>query len=420
MAPAHWPAALSWKGSRTMTFDGISRDYIMLAFAIERHFPGFIDSYFGPEALKAVADEAPDGEPVSLVERARALDERVKDAGLDEDRKAYLRAQIKAMETVSRKLAGEPLSYLEEVEGCFDITPERTPESMFDAAIAELDGLLPGEGSVADRMTAWRKRSVVPVATARILIDMILAETRRRTEALVDLPEEESVEIVFVRDQPWSGYNWYLGDARSRVEINTDLPIHASDLVGLVAHEAYPGHHTEHSLKDRLLYQEQGRAEMAVQLINTPECVIHEGIATLAESIIFPGAEATQWKAEVLYPAAGITGDPEREAAIEGASRRLRAVGGNAALLRHVDGASEDEVVAYLVRYSLRPAEEARHRLRFIDDPLWRPYIFTYHVGRDLLTAWLAGFPSEQRTGQFVRLLTSSVTPSMLRAQVPE
>ena len=50
-----------------------------------------------------------------------------------------------------------------------------------------------------------------------------------------------------VQDQPWSGYNWYLGNGRSRVDLNTDLPIYAYLLTDLLTHEGYPGHHTEHA-----------------------------------------------------------------------------------------------------------------------------------------------------------------------------
>jgi hypothetical protein len=86
--------------------------------------------------------------------------------------------------------------------------------------------------------------------------------------------------------------------------------------------------------------------------------------------------------------------------------------------MRHVDGASTDEIVAYLMTYSLRTEEEARHRLRFIDDPLWRPYIFTYHVGRDLLGRWLDQAPAEDRLARYRQLLTEQVTPSGIRGQL--
>jgi hypothetical protein len=400
--------------------DPISSEYLSLSFAIDRRFPGFIDAYFGPPEIREAAQVKAYSDPEELLKRATALADVVAAGPYPDSRKGFLLAQIRAMAMISRRLTGQPVDYVDEVRACFDIEPAYSPESVFDTAIAELNELLPGEGDVRERMIAWRDGYVVTPETARRLIDLIEAETRRRTETFVQLPPGDGVEIAFVYDKPWSGYNWYLGDYRSRVDVNTDLPIHAQDLTGLIAHEAYPGHHTEHALKEQVLYREHGYGEHAIQLINTPECVISEGIATLAESIVFPGEEGPRWQADTLYPAAGIAGDPVREARIAKARTALRAVGGNAALRLHAEGQSEDEVIAYLMRYGLASEQEARQRFRFIADPLWRPYIFTYHVGRDLLSRWLDLAPPEERRARFRSLLTEQVTPSQIAAQIEE
>jgi hypothetical protein len=403
-----------------MPLDDLSREYVSLSFAIERRFPGFVDAYFGPSEVKEEALAGPESDPADLLARAHELVSAIAAADLIDSRRGFLNAQVGAMVTICRKLAGEPIAYLDEVRTLFDVEPAFTHEAAFDAAIAELDELLPGEGDVRERMIAWRTRYVVDAETARRMIDLIVAETRRRTADFVALPPGEDVEITFVRDKPWSGYNWYLGDYRSRVEVNTDLPIYAHGLIALIAHEGYPGHHTEHALKEQILYRDHGYGEHAIQLINTPECVIAEGIATLAESIVFPDGEGARWQAEHLYPLAGITGDPEREARIARAQTVLRAVGGNAALLHYQEGRSGEEVLAYLMRYALRPENEARQSLRFIADPLWRAYTFTYHVGRDLLGRWLDLAPQPERRSRFLLLLVGQVTPSHVQRWIAD
>ncbi|MCC6791549.1 MAG: hypothetical protein IT336_07695 [Thermomicrobiales bacterium] len=398
--------------------DPISREYLSLSFAIERLFPGFVDAYFGPPEIQEAAQSGAHPDPEELLARATSLGDDVAAGSYPETRKAFLLAQIGAMATICRRLADQPIDYVDEVRSCLDIEPAYTPESVFEAAITELNELLPGEGDVRERMIEWRANYVVGTEAAGVLIGLIEAETRRRTEAFVQLPPGDGFEVAFVADKPWSGYNWYLGDYRSRVDVNTDLPIHAHELTALIAHEGYPGHHTEHALKEQVLYHERGYGEHAIQLINTPECVISEGIATLAEGIVFPGDEGARWQAATLYPAAGIAGDPDREERIAKARTALRAVGGNAALRLHAEGQSEDEVVDYLMRYGLRSEREARQSLRFIADPLWRPYIFTYHVGRDLLGAWLNRAPADERRARFAWLLTEQTTPSQIAAQV--
>jgi hypothetical protein len=275
-------------------------------------------------------------------------------------------------------------------------------------------------------MIAWREQFEVPVETARLMIEAVADETRKRASVFAPLPDGEGIEISMVSNKPWSGYNWYLGGCRSLIEINTDLPIQASRLLDLVSHEGYPGHHTEHAIKEQRLFREQGYGEHSIQLINTPECVISEGIATLAESIIFTAEESAEWRREHLYRMAGIDVDPAREMQVMEAQRALKSLAGNAALLLHEEGVAHEDVVEYFARYGLESPERARHRLSFIADPLWRAYVFTYHVGYDLLGSWL-NLPAEdgesgdavlRRLERFARLLADQVTPSAIQSEV--
>ena len=203
-------------------------------------------------------------------------------------------------------------------------------------------------------------------------------------------PQDESIEIRMVQDQPWSGYNWYLGNGRSRVDLNTDLPIYAYRLTDLLAHEGYPGHHTEHALKERL-YTEQGLGEHALQLINTP------GVRDLGGDRHRRGEDAVRstrsWSAFGASASTRLPGSPAIPSAKSPSAPRSESCARFRATRRcllHEEGRDPEEVVAYLQRYALSTEAEARQRLRFIADPLWRAYIFTYHVGYELISA-LAG-----------------------------
>ena len=118
----------------------------------------------------------------------------------------------------------------------------------------------------------------------------------------------------------------------------------------------------------------------------------------------------------MLYPALGIQGDPQREERIDALFGQLRAVAGNAAILRHEQDAGESEIVDYLQKWELVDKERAERRFRFIDDPLWRPYIFTYFAGRDLVRDYLGSGPRPEQVERFRFALTEQITPSWLRA----
>ncbi len=208
------------------------------------------------------------------------------------------------------------------------------------------------------------------------------AEARRRTQAFVNLPAGEGIEMQTVSDQVFIGENWYLGNYRSRVELNTDLPTDLNGLMDFMCHECYPGHHTEFVLKEQRLFRERGYLEQAIFPIIGPQSVISEGIASSACEMIFTPEEAEQWLAEHMYPEAGIEPDSIDMAKLRKAMELLDyPVWGNAAFLLH-EGRSDQEVVQYLIKYLMIPDEAALRFLEYLKVPFQEAYIFTYFYGR--------------------------------------
>jgi hypothetical protein len=86
-------------------------------------------------------------------------------------------------------------------------------------------------------------------------------------------------------------------------------------------------------------------------------------------------------------------------------------VNGNAALMLHEDGVSEEEARGYLMRWALSSEKRAAHNVRFMTDPVWRSYMTLYADGRRLCHDWVAGDPA-----RFRRLLTEQLAPADLLA----
>ena len=139
----------------------------------------------------------------------------------------------------------------------------------------------PGRRSLADRLAAEDAAWTVDPARVSAVVDRLVPRFRDRAGALFGLPAAEALRVSFVHDQPWSGYNWYDGGYRSRVDFNLDLPVRLPTFVGVVAHETFPGHHLEHAMKERVLVEELGYLEASILLINTPECLLSEGLANV-------------------------------------------------------------------------------------------------------------------------------------------
>jgi hypothetical protein len=382
----------------------LAERYIQLAHGIQEYFPGYIDAYFGPAELKNVGKSS----LAELVTTANALPEDAKDA------LPWFQAQVASMQTVLAKLSGQTISYLEEVKRVYDIEPQHTPEERFEKARTTLDDLLEGSGDLLERLESFRECFVIPTETLPQVIEYINSELRLRTKKLCALPDEETFTIELVKNKPWGAYNWYAGNYRSRIDINMDLPKHLHGLPHLLAHEGYPGHHTEHVLKERHLYRGQGKLEHTIFLINSPEAVQAEGIAENALEQVMTEAEVTDLLVELL-PVSKVRAskeDVERMLEVTKASETLSEVVSNAALLLYEQKASSHDVLAYLQRYSLDSLARNQKSLEFLQDPTSASYTFTYTVGKELVSQVL-------KTGEardvFKQLLLEAYTPSMMR-----
>jgi hypothetical protein len=406
--------------------DPIARDYLLLALRLDQRIPGLVDGYFGPADLKAQVDTEQFRAPPALVAEASALLGRLEEEVADPTRRAWLRVQLIALDTHARVLAGEQPPYLDLVRRCFDAEPVRRGDAAFASAAAELDRLLPGSAPLRDRLAAWDARTIVPVDRLESIVEWLVGVARERSVALFGAPDGESLRVSLVTGQPWSGYNWYDGGRRSRVDINTDLPVRVSDLIGLVTHETYPGHHLEHAWHEAVRVDQRAELEASALLINTPECLISEGLAEVGRRFAVPPSSEPDLVVE-LFDRSGLgpRSDPATRSAMAEQAVRIRAARAglgpaavDAALMVHVDGLDRAVVRSWLERVALMTPERAEKRLDFIEHPLWRTYVFVYTEGAALLERWLAAVPAEGAAARFRRLLVEPLTPSAIVAEL--
>jgi hypothetical protein len=389
--------------------DGPVGTYLELGLRLGRHLDGMVDAYFGPVDLAARIDDEPPRPLPALVADARSLVAAL-DAGdgdLDATRRRWLRAQSAGLHTAARKLAGDDVSFVDEVESCYGVRPTFVDHDVLAAAHDRLDDVLPGSGPLAERYDAWRTSHLVTAEQLTAAVHTLAEAFRERTATAFGLPDGEHVAFELVSDEPWSGFNYYEGDLRSRVAINTDLPVSSTAIGHLIAHEAYPGHHTEHCRKEVGLVRRRDQLEETIFLVGTPQCLMAEGLAdTALEALLGPSPEPLL--AELLHPL-GIRYDTEVVAAVAVAGQALSAVRGNAALLLHDLGRPEEDAVAELERWGLQSHERATKAIGFLTHPTWRSYIFCYVAGHPLCRDFVAGDPA-----RFERLLTEQLIPADL------
>jgi hypothetical protein len=397
--------------------DALVREYLLLGLRFDRIESGYVDSFTGDPALRQTVSAEPAPAPADLVRQARRLIAALPDVphrnGFDQQRADYVGAHLRALECAGRKFAGEDIGFVDEVHDYFDVRISKGEPETYRQAHARLDEVLGGNGPLADRMDAHRIGEEIPPERLAECIEAFSSALRDRVRADYPLPDAETVEYQVVTDKPWSGFNYYLGDYRSTVAVNADIKQLMSNLPRLVAHESYPGHHTEHCRKEVGLVNRKGQAEQTIFLVNTPQCLIAEGLADLAlYAAIGPGWG--RWAGEI-YADLGLRFDGERAEALSEASAALAGVRQDAALMLHDEHRDADEVADFLRRWLLVNDTRARQMLRFLSSPLWRAYTSTYVEGYRLLRGWLDDRPAEMSVVErFGRLLDEPLIPSAL------
>ncbi|NYH80195.1 hypothetical protein FHR84_003544 [Actinopolyspora biskrensis] len=383
-------------------------EYLKLGLRFGRISPGFVHGYTGDSRLPAEVRAEPPPAYADLAAQARRLHRLVRSCELGTARREFLLGQLAALDCAARVLAGERIPFGARLRLCFQTEAATGDGDGYERAHSELDGVLPPGGSLAERMADFRKRDRIPRRLVpdcvRALAESLRVETRNR----FGLPAHETATYRFVEDASFSGLQRCLGNRRSRVSISLAAPHRLGTLPRLLAHETYPGHHTQ--------YCRAGFPEQAIALANTPQCVVAEGLAELGLDVLI-GRGWGSWARRVL---SGICGIPHGELAerVDDAQRKLAGVRRDAALMLHEHGADPARVRAYLRHWLLLDEDRCESLFRLLENPRAGAYSVLYPAGTDLVGSWVTAEGDAGRSRRYLRLLEEPFAPRTLRKGV--
>lgn len=403
---------------QTSAMDTMAERYVKLVLALGQHDADYVDAYYGPSEWKADVERRKPALTTIDKDAEQLLGElaQLKPTGdeLARLRHQYVRRQLEALRARVRMLSGAKLSFDEESRALYDAVAPTHPESYFQAIVNELEPLLPGSGTLIERYDAFRKDFIVAPGRLDAVFDKAIAECRTRTLKHVTLPATESFTVEYVTNKSWSGYNWYQGNFRSLIQVNTDLPIYIDRAVDLACHEGYPGHHVYNVLLEKHLVRDRGWQEYTVYPLFSPQSLIAEGTANYGIDVAFPGSDRLEFERTVLFPLAGLNQARAAEYdKVQTLVERL-AYAGNEAARRYLNGEIDRATAAaWLVRYAMMSAPRAEQRVRFMDQ--YRSYVINYNLGKDLVKQHVeASAGTGDRWQEFVKLLSSPRLPSGL------
>jgi hypothetical protein len=308
------------------------------------------------------------GRPLDLVDWSAAADAvaALQDhvpAVQDPIRRTFLRDTLVSLGTfVAWQSGTDNLSFRERASRLLGLT------------IAPLDtlGLLRRTllNSVGDSVLDWEQRRALDLDDVPRTFERFAAEAYDRARRTVgNLPRRPLMRLELVRDVPYTGYCDYLANT---MRMNADQTFTPERLKLLVLHEAYPGHDYHLWRREHEVHQGQQPVDSLLVITNTPSSSLFEGIGD-------NGAAFLEW----LEPTEQLHFDL-------GKLRSAACV--NACLMLHEDNATPKRVREFLIDEGCAAPTWASTRLRFMQDPLRAPFVFSYYLGyrvvADASSAW--------------------------------
>jgi hypothetical protein len=406
----------------------VAERYVRLVLALGAHDADYVDAYYGPpEWRKQVESEKlPLPEIDKRAEALRAdLAKAPTTPAVKDDlelwrlRLQYLDRQLAALRSRVAMLQGTRLTFDEESRALYDAVAPRYTEASFEAVIAKLAAQLPGQGPLIQRYEKFKSAFVIPRERLDQVFRTAIRACRDRTVTYVDLPPAESFTVEYVTGKSWSGYNWYQGNYKSLIQVNTDLPIYIDRAVDLACHEGYPGHHVYNVLLEKNLVRDRGWVEFTVYPLFSPQSLIAEGTANYGIEVAFSKEDRLAFERDVLFPLARLDASRTKEYYDTLALVDQLSYAGNEAARQYLDGKIDAKAAAdWLERYAMMPRARAEQRVKFFDQ--YRSYVINYNLGKDLVRTFIErrirnDAAPARRWREFAALLSSPRLPSGLK-----
>mgnify|MGYP005813305083 CR=1 FL=1 len=397
-----------------------AKQYVQLVLALGNHDAAYVDAYYGPEYLLKISKKNPMGLD-KIIAVSKLLQEVLAREKSDDEmvglRISYLKTQLNALTAKAQMLTGDSdFDFDQESKALYDTQAPKIELAEFEKTLTKLEKILPGDDALSERVEEFKSQFVIPQDKLKIVFDAAIKACRERTKPFVELLENENFTLEFVKDKPWSGYNWYKGKAFSLIQVNIELPIDISRAVDLGCHEGYPGHHTYNSLLESNLYIKRGWIEYSVYPLYSPQSLIAEGSANYGIEMAFPGNEKLEFEKKVLYPLAGL--NPDSAAQYKQVTQmlsKLNYAGNEVARLYRNKKIDAEKAQKMLQKYALMSAKKAKQRVRFIDT--YGAYVINYNWGKDMVKQWVEAGDDQSKKGRwkrFAKLLSTPRLPSTL------
>ncbi len=186
-------------------------------------------------------------ESIKLAECLRAYQKIAADVN-EEMRCTYLLEHTENLITRTRVLLGEKMSYDEMTAGCYGLITPAFDYSKFDGILSQLDQVLPSGGTLAERISDFRRKTLIPRSGLPAAMNMAVRFFHDSAVKNMGLRDENMPRLRY-RDlhgtefrQTLFGYDYDRFDWERTTAL--DFPYDLDTLISVSCHETDPGHLT--------------------------------------------------------------------------------------------------------------------------------------------------------------------------------
>ena len=282
-------------------------------------------------------------------------------------RRDWIEDHLPTLRALSRFVRGRMLPLPHQIRDFYGLPPKGAKEQELEDRREDIRRMLHvgADDGLRAAVANWEAAHRVDREAVLLRMDRYLQAARTGARRMFELPREESVRLVGVRDMRTHGYCWYTRDFQADIKINLRVPWTSPALRDMAAHEAYPGHHVHQATREWEYLHGDFPREAAVSMAFCPMGPVEEG---LAEN----GMRFIHW-------------DRTREDRLTILLNRLRwGTEVNLAWMVH-KGEPRRELLRYAMHSGLVDAEQAVQDVGYATNRGWASYAFCYWFGTSLI-----------------------------------
>lgn len=315
----------------------------------------------------------------------------------------YLRGMVDAFQMNARVLSGEQIPMKDAIAVMQQVTLAPMPQKKMDDLtnkVTEGLGKRGYKGTIGEQVQSWLGDTALKPEEVTATAKRFLDRAKNATLKLVtDLPEGDGIDDVYaIRNVFWSGLSQYLGDYRGDLTFNIDRPWSLPTFGNVLCHEGYPGHQTFYCHWDDLY--RTGRLPLEAAFYSTagnpanpmfegsPECGLH----FLGWDDFSENTPEISDEEKANFALGRHVQDLQRMLQMQGYYKY------------HVEGASKEEVVEYMLSTGIASRIEAENACKFFTHPVQQYYYPAYYYGRWMIYEAYERIPKERRN-EFFRFL---------------